>query len=185
MSYDKDFIILANSRKTSGRCIAGKELSKNVPTQWIRPVSSRPTQEINEEDRRYEGGKRAALFDIVSVEMERHVPSDHQFENHLINGDVYWEKKGVADWNMIESCIDGENGNLWINGHHSLSGVNDRVPEDEAKKLNSSLCLIQPANLKLKTSAEGAKFGNPKKVVRGSFKWRNTVRRQPIWDHQH
>ena len=142
MNYDKDFVILANSRKISGRCVAGKEIVNSTPGAWIRPVSSRPHQEINEEERRYNGGTRADLFDIVSVEMKKHVPSHHQSENQLINEGVYWVKKGTADWKQVQRCIDANTGDLWINGHHSYSGINDRVPEIDTRKLNDSLCLI-------------------------------------------
>ncbi|MGH7707024.1 MAG: dual OB domain-containing protein, partial [Vulcanimicrobiaceae bacterium] len=35
----KRIVCLANSRKLQGRCVAGRELQKNGPGAWIRPVS--------------------------------------------------------------------------------------------------------------------------------------------------
>lgn len=49
-NFTETMICLANSRKTSGRCIAGKRLTDHL---WLRPVSSRITHEISEYDRRY------------------------------------------------------------------------------------------------------------------------------------
>jgi len=57
MTYTKTILCLANSRKTSGRCIAGKEWNNGNPGSWFRPVSSRATHEISEEERRFQSGQ--------------------------------------------------------------------------------------------------------------------------------
>ncbi len=48
----KRIVCLANSRKYSGRCIAGKELlADGRPGRWIRPVSARENEEVSEHER--------------------------------------------------------------------------------------------------------------------------------------
>lgn len=47
---------LANSRKLSGRCVAGRGLVDDEPGDWIRPVSDREHQEVSEYERQYEDG---------------------------------------------------------------------------------------------------------------------------------
>jgi len=36
----KTLVCLANSRKPSGHCIAGKDLSEQAQGNWVRPVSA-------------------------------------------------------------------------------------------------------------------------------------------------
>jgi hypothetical protein len=85
-------ICLANSRKPpSGRCIAGKEYEyvSGMFGEWIRPTSARTGHEVSEEERRYESGRKAQIFDIISVPMIEFSPNDHQVENHVLDAEYY------------------------------------------------------------------------------------------------
>ena len=68
-AYEKTIVCLANSRKLSGRCIAGKELVNSGYGSWIRPVSHRPTEEISEEERRFENGDDPQILDRISIQL--------------------------------------------------------------------------------------------------------------------
>ncbi len=69
MGYENTILCLANSRRPDGRCIAGKEVVTNGYGNWIRPVNARPTEEISEEDRRYEDGKDPRVLDVITIRM--------------------------------------------------------------------------------------------------------------------
>ena len=60
MNYMKRIICLANSRKMSGRCVAGFEIGADRIGEWIRPVSDRPSEEISLADRRFKDGSDPA-----------------------------------------------------------------------------------------------------------------------------
>ena len=70
-------VCLANSRKISGRCVAGKRTSDN---SWFRPISNRAGHEISEFDRRYSDGKTAQLLDVIEIPCIEERPHGHQSE---------------------------------------------------------------------------------------------------------
>jgi hypothetical protein len=169
VKYNKTILCLANSRKMSGRCIAGKELANNKFADWVRPVSGREHEEISESDRRYKDGHTAALFDIFAIPMLKSAARGHQVENHLIADQYYWTKKDRASWAQVEKAIDSVTGALWANGYSSSNGVNDRVPEDKAAKLNGSLVLIRPEKLRIRVAPKGDPNAPNKRGVRTEF----------------
>jgi hypothetical protein len=172
-SYIKNIACFANSRKTSGRCIAGKVYENGNFGDWIRPVSSRPDEEISEDDRQYQSGDYANLLDIVSVPILRPVPEGFQTENHLIDDGYYWTREGTLAWNQLADAVDHVHA-LWINGYSSYNGQNDRVPERMAEEIEGSLFFLGPTSLHLNVSAEGAAFGNNKRTVRAFFRHNQT-----------
>jgi hypothetical protein len=58
---------------------------------------------------------------------------------------------------------------LWANGFKTYHGVNDRVPEEEADKLTTSLYLLSLGSISFRVFAPGAAFGNPKRRVHAEF----------------
>jgi putative nucleic acid modification protein with dual OB domain len=168
MSYQTRILCLANSRKPSGRCIAGKRYDNGNYGEWIRPVSSRPIGEVSEEERRYEDGRDPKLLDIIDIPMLRHQRKEYQQENHILDPDAYWVHRGRATWAALGAALDRPHG-LWPNGYSTSAGLNDRVPEAIARALTSSLLLIQPEILAIWVGAPGADYGNPKRKVRAQF----------------
>jgi hypothetical protein len=157
-------LCLANSRKLSGRCVAGKEVDGGA---WIRPVSGRDNEEVSERERRYADGRDPTVLDVIDIPLIRPVPHAHQPENWLLDGDLYWELVETLDWDDMERFRD-EPVTLWSNDSSTLQGRNDRVARNALPE-DGSLFFIHVDDLKLHVFAPGEAFGNPKRRVHGGF----------------
>jgi hypothetical protein len=166
MTFYKTIICLANSRKLGGRCIAGKELDGNKLGDWIRPVSAREHGELLLSDIRYKGGSSPRLLDITTIPLLNHAPQSYQKENYVIDDSKDWVKNGELKSSLLRRLLDNVKV-LWVNGFHSYSGINDRIPQTQAEEeLNTSLVLIEPQNISLIVQNELGR-----KKVRAYFKF--------------
>ena len=79
MGVVKRIICLANSRKLSGRCIAGVEISRyGSAAGWIRPVSAREHEEVSEHERQYEDGSDPRVLDVIDIPFVTPRPKGYQ-----------------------------------------------------------------------------------------------------------
>lgn len=157
ITYRKTIICLANSRKISGRCVAGKEVDVTGVGGWVRPVSARDNGELSELDRRFKDGKDPRLLDIVTIPMQKPNPHGFQVENHVIDDKYYWTKVRTATANELAAAIDGFDGPLWDNTSSSYNGLHDRVQEAAANELGYSLRLIVVNDLQIYVGVEGGR----------------------------
>ncbi|MGC4052416.1 MAG: hypothetical protein QM757_24050 [Paludibaculum sp.] len=171
MGYQKRIVCLANSRKPGGRCVAGKETIQGGYGSWIRPVSARPGAEVNVEERQYENGGDPSILDILDISMLAPVPKVHQVENHMIDPHFYWTRRGAIGWEDIAGLVDAPV-TLWGTGVSTYHGHNDQITPADAAAFQNSLCLVQPENLSIQVLTPGAAFGNNKRKVRASFRYR-------------
>ena len=169
----KRIVCLANSRKLSGRCIAGREWIKGQgPGDWIRPVSARENQEVSEYERQYEDGRDPRVLDIIDIPvLRRHPPQplqEYQTENWLLDPNSYWEKAGVFPRHDLPELLDPV-APLWIDSQSTYHGQNDRIWLESADPVSDSLRLIHVQGLSLEVFKPGEAFGNSKRRVQGHF----------------
>jgi hypothetical protein len=164
----KRILCLANSRKLSGRCVAGREIINGQPGAWIRPISAREHQEVSEHERQYEDGSDPNVLDVIDVPLTEPRPHHFQQENWLLDPNFYWLKVERCNWAGLQGFLDPAD-TLWINHQNSYNGLNDRVVLDQAEKLRSSLRLIRVDRLVVKVFRPGESFNNPKRRVQGQF----------------
>jgi hypothetical protein len=168
----KRIVCLANSRKLSERCVAGRELLAEGPGSWIRPVSNRPGGEVSAYERQYENGSEPHLLDVMDVPLVEPRSKPNQPENWLLDRRRYWTKVDQLDYSAVASLVQNPD-DLWVNGHHTSYNLNDVVLAEEADNIDSSLKLIAVSDLKLNVFTTGQGFPNPKRRVQADFRFSN------------
>ena len=166
----KRIVCLANSRKTGGSCVAGRErFARERPGAWVRPVSVRQGQEVSDSERRYEDGGDPQVLDIIDVPVLRAQPTDYQKENWLLDPAYYWTKVGRVTPEELAALTDPV-GQLWTNGYSTYNGLNDRMPPSLARGAGSSLRLIRVGRLGISVLQPGLAFGNEQRRLQGRFR---------------
>ena len=112
------FICLANSRKRSGRCLAGKVDLQGFYTEWIRPISGRESEELRLPEFLIHTGGEAQVLDLLEVKPLNHKPKLHQQENYLMDTSVPLRKVGSITTAEVRKLVDSPF-SLWGAGHSS------------------------------------------------------------------
>lgn len=165
---EKKFVCLANSRKHLEHCIAGREISDGITQSWFRPISERPSHGISLDERKYQNQTEPTLGDIISLTTKNHVPHEFQTENWVFDKGYWWEKHGVADWDYIKGLAENPP-TLWLNGSSTHEGLNDQISHQNAKTLNTSLCMIHVGDMQFRVCTPGVNFGDMRKRVQSQF----------------
>ncbi len=151
----KQIVCLANSKKRSNRCVAGKEVLGTQIGGWIRPVSKHtPTGELPLEEISFEDDDVPQILDIVTVPLLEPAPHIYQTENYYVDPEYYWMKDDVYPTVELARLCDMPT-TLWQNGYHSNNGYNDRIPLGKTDlHVSSSLFLIKPDKLRFRIADE-------------------------------
>ena len=144
----KRLVFLANSRKPGGRCIAGREWIDESAGAWVRPIGDQENQAVSELERQYRGGREPSVLDIVDIPLLKPAPSSHQRENWTILPNRRWRRVSRLTYDYLDDLLDLYEP-IWIDGFSSGSGLNNRVPEDDASQLEDSLRFIQVSDLQV------------------------------------
>lgn len=140
----KQIVCLANSKKLSGRCVAGVELVGEERGGWIRPVSTiqggpvpLPVSLVSGED--------LQLLDIIEVTLLSHHPDACHVENWLYDATKPWKKVGTYDPGDLGTLVDAP-ASIWGTG---TGWRNSAVQMPESEKLDSSLLLVAANNARM------------------------------------
>jgi len=171
MSFVKKIVCLANSFKTGGSCIAGREvLQTGAYGGWIRPVSGRPTAEISFQESWCTSNSSPRLLDVLEIHFLKAAPRGHQTENYEIDPSKRWVKQGVLPWSELGNLVE-KPPTLWLNSDHTQSGLLNCVSHREAAKLIDSLVLIHRAHFTVNVSSS-TWGGRTKKNYHGRFRYK-------------
>ena len=169
MATVKRIVCLANSRRPDGRCVAGKELlADGRPGGWVRPVSSKESGAVSLAEQRYSDRNLPQLLDVMEIRLLGAQPSYHQKENWVLDSQYRWGKNNRIAWDDLADLRDTPQ-RLWLNGHSTKRGQNDKVPLHVARQQNSSLTLIRVDSMELVVMD----YSTQRRRVQGRFNYRS------------
>ena len=133
---------------------------------------------MSEYERRYEDGSDPQVLDVIDVPVLEPLPTDYQTENWLLAPERSWEKVDrltPADLPALTDPIAP----LWIDGHHTHNGQNDKIPIAAIGSVTASLRLLHVDRLRIVVCTPDEAFGNNKRRVQGWF--RHADREYALW----
>jgi hypothetical protein len=138
---DVELICLANSRKHSGRCVAG---IRRDGQGWIRPVAKSDDGTLFQEHFLLKGGTEPRLFDVIKIGLDAARPGPHHPEDWTLTRSQWVLIRRPAEEKDIKSLES----NL-VRGAELLRNDLDRISTDDVAKrpLTSSLALVEPTTL--------------------------------------
>jgi hypothetical protein len=151
---NKTIVVLANSKKPGGRCLAGKELIRNGDLweigSWIRPVTSDSSGAVPDYQMSMALGRGLGhmprLLEIIEIPFARPAPMPDQPENWLVEFPLkarLWHAHGTFAWKDVSTLLDHPS-TLWTeqaNSRRVKSGYVQRM------KNPASLYLIKPEGI--------------------------------------
>lgn len=177
-----EFVCLADSKKHSERCIAGKIVGGDDHGKWFRPVSDRPSRGLSNPEVSYQLGVYVKNLDWASVDIKGKHEHEYQIENYIITDKPSWKKLGVLPADRLDELLDTPD-ILWKNGLQSNYCINNQVHEKHLGAPLQTLYFIKIDKLEhISVDREGAAFGNPSIKVRASFLYNGTRYKLAITD---
>lgn len=159
-------ICFANSRKLSGRCVAGIAISGFV-RGWIRPVSALVHGELTHEFLYGSPPREVKLLDVIELSVLQPRRLGCHSEDFVVDSTVPWKVIGSISLSEAAGFAENHPPILWVNGNHTSNGFNDQIAESEAAALPNSLRLIAPKHLYIRSEID-ARNGHMR--VRGEFR---------------
>jgi len=144
---EKTLLILANSFKNQGRCIAGREIwlkeGRASLGCWVRPIGNHTNGELFETEWHYPDRSPLAVGDVARVKLSRPTNDPGQPENWVLGGP--WQRVQRAALPGLP--LEETHADLWP----GFETYTDRVAEEEIKKSPPlhSICILRPEGLRL------------------------------------
>jgi len=172
----KRLLVLANSYKGNGRCIAGREIVAVGRDgyrlgSWIRPVGTDHQGELHEPQRRYHNGAFVEVLDIAEFPLIGTANERCQPENYKIPNSFFWRNVTSGYERYDLSYLEEGPIDLWLQAHEP----SDRVSHSFAIQTppEHSLHIIRPKHFRLCLESK-MRDGKSKTCWRAVFEYRGT-----------
>lgn len=170
----KTILVLANSFKKGGRCIAGREVLWLPDGRWhfggwVRPVGAHGEGELFHEETIKADGAQIGVMEFATVALARNEGVACQPENWVIEGPRCWSNVDRPCKLPPMAALEEHPADLWID----KAEMNDRISPLRLAELRPgfSLCVIRPGDLTLEWWSELNIF---KKRAQSKFRARFT-----------
>lgn len=167
MSSTREIIILANSAKKGGHCVAGKDIKTG---EWIRPVSSVGGGELSREQVTLVSSNyawTAKTLNKVIISFDSHVPQSNQPENYLIDSSS-WKPNFKFNRENLDQYLDTPE-HLWMYGRKK-DRVDARLFEHGLIPNHQSLYLIKVESIRYEVILNST--GHQR--IKGTFEYNGT-----------
>lgn len=149
----KTMLVLANSVRRGGRCIAGREMPASAGARfggWLRPISNEGEGELLAQHVRLNPRLPLRPLDVVRVPLATRGGDAAHPEDWLI-ADGFWTRESACSATILSSLIEHPR-SLW----HDPARQSDRVsPAALASPAeHQSLHLVRPSNLRFRAWRE-------------------------------
>jgi hypothetical protein len=151
MVVRKQILVLANSVKKAGRCIAGREIVSDGKQYqlggWLRPVTDHGEGEVRDHERAYGDNSLAEVMDFAEVPLRGQVGDLCQPENWHIAGATRWSNLNAGFQRPTTEYLVERPRNLWLQPGEKT----DRVTHEylAAHPPEQSLYIVRPESFRL------------------------------------
>ena len=180
----KRLLILANSHKHGGRCLAGREVvvadGKAQLGAWVRPVSGHGEGELSVAERTYPDRAFVSVGDIADVRLAGRVTDACQPENWTIRLPTPWATVPVRFGRPTSAQLQEYPSNLW----REPGQKSDRVAHEWLilHPPVQSLYVIRPEELRLRFFTEQWPDENPRPKQLCLFRYRGVEYKLKLTD---
>ena len=149
MTIQTTMVVLANSIKMHGACVAGRVADESgAGPNWVRPVMDLAGGTLPVFRTMCSDGRFAQVLDVVSMPLGDAVPMLHQQENRLLEHG-FWIRRRRYGWDELRGLVEQSGSGLWLDGFSSSCGLNDRIPEVLLPRIGDSLRLVSAQDVVL------------------------------------
>jgi hypothetical protein len=164
-------IVLANSIKRGGRCVAGREVEgkEAMVGNWLRPISDESEGELMSRHMVTANGSPLEVLDIVDVPLDHHANDKCHPEDWVLATSEPWRHRKKFPVNDVIGLGEKPR-DLWLEPRSNT----DRVTCDflQHRTQHQSLYLLRPKNLRVRLWREFNQYkGYKQKKTRAIFSY--------------
>lgn len=148
----KRLLVLANSYKRSGRCVAGRELidgPSQVVGSWIRPISDLEGGELLQQHVPMLGHNQPRVLDVVDVSVIRPASTVAHPEDWIVKDRNEWTRLRTVPAARVQRLVEHP-ADLWLESAAATQRVSAAFLH--SRQQHQSLYLIDPQDLVIESS---------------------------------